>query len=154
MDIASIIASALSSNLYLNGLAYLDYLDLPQNLKPFNGHFFNEKTAHGNKNFVLSNPSQIESNGKVQLSRDVMNGEVPIESIEQEMLTNPSSSFKINFSTWQPLANCEVLIDDVQKKQFMQGFEETREFYSACERVADLSAIEQPADFKLFESLI
>ena len=37
MDLAAIIASALSSNLYLNGLAHLDYLNLPASMKPFTG---------------------------------------------------------------------------------------------------------------------
>ena len=39
LDLAAIIASALSSNLYLNGLAHLDYLSMPANTKPFNGKF-------------------------------------------------------------------------------------------------------------------
>ena len=37
LDLAAIIASALSSNLYLNGLAHLDYVGLPANMKPFTG---------------------------------------------------------------------------------------------------------------------
>lgn len=39
MDLAALIASALSSNLYLNGLAELEYLDLPANIQPFDGNF-------------------------------------------------------------------------------------------------------------------
>ena len=39
MDLAALIASALSSNLYLNGLAELEYLNLPANIKPFDGKF-------------------------------------------------------------------------------------------------------------------
>lgn len=39
MDLAALIASALSSNLYLNGLAELDYLNLPANMKPYDGNF-------------------------------------------------------------------------------------------------------------------
>ncbi len=39
LDISALIACALNSNLYLSGLAYLDYLNLPANIKPFNGQF-------------------------------------------------------------------------------------------------------------------
>ena len=70
------------------------------------------------------------------------------------MLSDTSASFKISFSTAQPHANCEVLVDDVRKKQFVHGYEETNEFYSACERIVDLSTIENPVDSKLFEDLI
>lgn len=47
IDIAGLIASALSSNLYLNGLTHLNYLNLPDNIKPFNGQFLN---SDGNEN--------------------------------------------------------------------------------------------------------
>lgn len=46
MDLAAIIASALSSNLYLNGLAHLDYLNLPATMKPFNGKFTSDSASH------------------------------------------------------------------------------------------------------------
>ena len=42
MDLAALIASALSSNLYLNGLAELEYLNLQQNMKLFDGSRFIE----------------------------------------------------------------------------------------------------------------
>ena len=45
-----------------------------------------------------------------------MNEEVGIEVLEQELLSNPSNSFKVSFSTYQPLSNLEVLIDDVKRK--------------------------------------
>jgi hypothetical protein len=71
-----------------------------------------------------------------------MNGHSPTESVEEALLSNTSSSFKISFSTHQPTANLEVLVDDVKKKQFVHGYEECYEFFSNCERIADLSAIE------------
>ena len=72
-----------------------------------------------------------------------MNINMPIEAVEQELLSNTSNSFKISFSTHQPHANLEVLVDDVRKKQFVHGYEESHEFFSTCERIADLSAIEE-----------
>ena len=39
MDLSAIIASALSSNLYLNGLMHLEYLNMQAYTKPFNGQF-------------------------------------------------------------------------------------------------------------------
>lgn len=47
MDLASVIASAMSSNLYLNGLAYLDYLNMQSLIKPFNGKFIQSKSNGG-----------------------------------------------------------------------------------------------------------
>ena len=41
-----------------------------------------------------------------------MNETLPIESMEHELLSNPYNSFKISFSTHQPHANLEVLVDD------------------------------------------
>lgn len=68
MDLASIIASALSSNLYLNGLSYLDYLNLPANIKPFNGMFCTqqESTDHVSisSELILANQND-ESTQKV-----------------------------------------------------------------------------------------
>ena len=53
-----------------------------------------------------------------------------------------------------PHANLEVLVDEVRKKQFVHGFEESHEFFSACEQVADLASIEQPLSQDLFDDLI
>lgn len=83
-----------------------------------------------------------------------MNEEVPIGVIEQELLNNPSNSFKISFSTSMPLANLEVLVDDVKKKQFVSGYDECKEFYSKCEKIEDLSIIESPLSQKVFDELI
>lgn len=47
MDLASVIASAMSSNLYLDGLAYLDYLNMQSLIKPFNGKFISSKNSGG-----------------------------------------------------------------------------------------------------------
>ena len=41
MDLSAIIASALSSNMYLNGLMHLEYLNMQAYTKPFNGKFIN-----------------------------------------------------------------------------------------------------------------
>ena len=38
-DLGAIIACAMSSNMYLSGLAEVEYLNLAQNLKPFNDWF-------------------------------------------------------------------------------------------------------------------
>ena len=78
---------------------------------------------------------------------------MPIDSIEQEMLSNSSNAFKISFSTHQPHANLEVLVDDVKKKQFIHGYD-TSELFSACERIAALYSIEVPLSQKIFDELI
>ena len=83
-----------------------------------------------------------------------MNETLPIESMEHELLSNPYNSFKISFSTHQPHANIEVLVDDIKKKQFVHGYDDCHEFYSACEYVADLSSIEVPLSQEIFDSLI
>lgn len=63
MDLASIIASALSSNLYLNGLAYLDYLNLPANMKPFCGEFCpmqnSSEADHMSSELLLANNNEL-----------------------------------------------------------------------------------------------
>lgn len=45
MDFASLIASALSSNLYLNGLSDLEYLNLNNSVKPYNGIFSSNRES-------------------------------------------------------------------------------------------------------------
>ena len=46
-DFSSMIACALSSNLYLNGLNHLDYLSMQANVKPFNGNFMSSDGKSG-----------------------------------------------------------------------------------------------------------
>ena len=87
LDLAALIASALSSNLYLNGLAHLDYLNLPANLKPFYGKFSDHSADNKAR---LDEESQIMAAAvdefanssypnKAQLSKDVMNDNVRLE---------------------------------------------------------------------------
>ena len=77
-DFSSMIACALSSNLYLNGLNHLDYLGMQANVKPFNGNFAssNGKLGGGSDaNEIMMAAasatdeygSEIDTNKKVQL---------------------------------------------------------------------------------------
>lgn len=78
----------------------------------------------------------------------MLNDTVPLESVEQELLGNTSNAFKISFSTHQPVANLEVLVDERRRKQIYSfgDSNDSKEFYSHCETIADLSSIEVPLD--------
>ena len=101
MDFASLIASALNSNLYLNGLSNLEYLNLNNSIKSYNGIFSTNRESMDANEIILAAKEYDQNNSsKVQISPDVMNHEVPIEAIEQEMLSDTTSSFKISYSTF------------------------------------------------------
>ena len=57
MDLSAIIASALSSNLYLTGLMHLEYLNMQAYIKPFNGHFIS--TSEGDPHNSQAVESEI-----------------------------------------------------------------------------------------------
>ena len=65
-----------------------------------------------------------------------------LEVVEQELInSNTSDTFKISFSTHQPSANLEILVDDQKKKQIVQGYEDYLSFYSNCEKIADMDVL-------------
>ena len=54
-----------------------------------------------------------ETHQSVFLQQDVLNETMRLEVVEQELInSNTSDSFKISFSTHQPSANIEILVDD------------------------------------------
>ncbi len=69
------IAQALSSNLYLNGLNHMDYLGMQANVKPFNGNFVGgddraKRVSEDNEIMIAAANadeygSEIEANKKV-----------------------------------------------------------------------------------------
>ena len=104
MDLSAIIASALSSNLYLNGLMHLEYLNLQAYMKPYNGKFISEQPNSALESEIVmaaANEYEYDPNvsQKVQLTNDVLNEKVPMSQIEQELLSSSSNAFKISFST-------------------------------------------------------
>ena len=73
-----------------------------------------------------------------------MNETQTLEIVEQELLSNPQSSFKISFSTHQQNANIELLEENTLKKQIFHGDEDSFAFYSKVEQIPELENIEAP----------
>ena len=59
------IACALSSNLYLNGLCHMDYLGMQANIKPFNGDFVSsdQRTSESNANEIMMAAASTDEYG-------------------------------------------------------------------------------------------
>lgn len=105
-------------------------------MKPFYGNF-SDQTHDEDSQIMAAAVDEFANHQsqapKVHLSEDVMNKNVKIEQVEHELLSNPANAFKISFSTDQPGANIEILIDDQKKKQIVDGEDECSRIYSACE---------------------
>ena len=53
-----------------------------------------------------------------------------------------------------PHANVEIYVDDRKTKQIVHGDEDSHQFYSAFETVADMTNLEAPLSQEMFSSLV
>ena len=118
-DVGSLIATALSSNMYLNGLTAIDYMNFRSNLRPF------ERTTVTNSGKFKSKPKDKREwahlhaavhddidDQSIQLmldpQRDCLNGkDVNLQHLEQQMLKTNDYVFSFVFST---LSHPEMII--------------------------------------------
>ena len=63
-----------------------------------------------------------------------------------------SYAFKISFSTLSKSMN-EILYDKHKKKTLVTGLDDYQEFFSPCEKVADLESIETPMPKNILDDL-
>ena len=102
----------MSSNLYLSGLAEVDYLNLANNLKPVDDWFGEVEQKQENVEDILTRVATNAGVGigltgdqgearKVEINQDVMSGPVNVELLEQELLKAQDFAFWFAFSTYQ-----------------------------------------------------
>lgn len=100
LDIGSFIGYALNSNLYIRGLAKIEYMQIQQNIK-----LLRERDSDINANstdFTLKHFSSKDSN-KLMVEPDVLNDQILMSVAETELLReNNSYSFVISGSTSIP----------------------------------------------------
>ena len=66
-----------------------------------------------------------------------------MEALEQELMQDTSYSFKLQFQTHSEPSKNEILLDNHKKKTIIEGQDDYKEFFSPCEKIADLEFLEE-----------